>query len=281
MKYPLSTKTHIPRECREQFLSEDTRESELWSKWGIQLAGISELTDNYVINRKNPQFFIVICVLEGKGEFYRDNQIHSLKAGEIYMEKANSHQFYWAVKAWKILWFHLEKDIWESQCRSNRTLYLPDQINSLQKIAETYIRESQSGFPSITYSLGKLLHAMIKRITTHSLQEQVENREIRIIRKIRQSVNEDPGHAWNIDELAYRAGVTPSYLYKITAKAEGITPMEIVRKERINLACQLLIQSDYPLKFIADRIGYTTPYAFSKAFRKEKGISPGVYRRCS
>jgi len=281
MKYPLSTKTYIPRECREQFLSEDHRESELRSKWGIQLAGISELTGNYVMNRKNPSFIIVLCVLEGEGGFCRDNQIHPLKAGDIYMEMADSHQFYWAVTNWKILWFHLEKDIWESLCRSNRTLYLPDQIISLHKIAETYIRESLSGSASIRYNLGELLYGMIKRITTHSLQEKGENRERRITREIRQSVNEDPGHSWTIDELAYRAGVTPSYLYKITAKSEGITPMDIVRMERINLACRLLIQSDYPLKFIADRIGYTTPYAFSKAFRKEKGISPGAFRRNS
>ena len=223
----------------------------------------------------------MICVLDGEGEFYRDKQIHPLKAGVIYLGTANSHQFYWSVKDWKILWFHLEKDIWESLCRSNRKLYLPEQIISLHKIVETYIRESQIGSPAIKHSLGELLHALIKRITTHSLEEKVENRDTAIILKIRKSVNMNPGYPWTIDELASRTGVAPSYLYKISAKSEGRTPMEIVRQERINLACRLLIQSDYPLKFLADRIGYTTPYSFSKAFRKETGISPGAFRNKS
>jgi AraC-like DNA-binding protein len=278
MKYLLSIKTHIPRECREQFLSVDPRESNLRSKWGIQLAGISELTGNYVINRKNPSFIILLCVLEGEGEYYRDNQVHPMKAGDIYIERANSHQFYWAVTDWKILWFHLEKDIWDSLCRSKEKSHLPEQIVSLQKITETYIQENQSGSSSIKNYLGELLHALIKRITIHSQQENSDTREHAKISKIRDSVNGNPGHPWTVEELASQAGVSPSYLYKITAKVEKRTPMEIVRQQRINLACQLLSQSDYPLKFIADRIGYTTPYAFSKFFRKETGISPGAYR---
>jgi len=278
MKYPLSVRTHIPRECREQFLSVNSRESDLRSKWGIQLAGISELTSNYVINRKNPSFIIVLCVLEGAGEYYRDNQIHPLKAGDIYRERASSHQLYWAVTDWKILWFHLEKDIWDSLCRSNEKLYLPEQIISLQKVTETYIRESQSGSSSIKNCLGELLHALIKRIIIHPQQENNTIREHAKIRKIRDSVNGNPEHPWTVEELASLVGVSPSYLYKITADEEGRTPMDIIRQQRINLACQLLSQSDYPLKFIANRIGYTTPYAFSKFFRKETGISPGAYR---
>jgi len=44
-------------------------------------------------------------------------------------------------------------------------------------------------------------------------------------------------------------------------------------------ACDLLAEGRYGLKQIATRVGYATGAAFSNAFKRWSGTTPGAYRR--
>jgi AraC-like DNA-binding protein len=45
------------------------------------------------------------------------------------------------------------------------------------------------------------------------------------------------------------------------------------------LAAKRLRESDAPLTTVAREVGYTSEFAFAKAFKRSQGISPGRYRR--
>ena len=47
----------------------------------------------------------------------------------------------------------------------------------------------------------------------------------------------------------------------------------------MNLAKQLLTESDLPISVIAERVGYSSEFAFGKAFSREVGVAPGAHRR--
>ena len=55
--------------------------------------------------------------------------------------------------------------------------------------------------------------------------------------------------------------------------------MEIVRNLRIARAAQLLRFSSESLEQIAEKTGYESPFAFSRAFKRIYSQSPGLYRR--
>ncbi len=44
-------------------------------------------------------------------------------------------------------------------------------------------------------------------------------------------------------------------------------------------AARLLRDSDAPLNAVAERVGYTSEFAFANAFKREYGTAPGRYRR--
>lgn len=62
------------------------------------------------------------------------------------------------------------------------------------------------------------------------------------------------------------------------AKAFGRTPMEEVRRLRINKARQLLADSDLPIQQIAEACGFSSYNYLSLFFKKMTGMSPRVYR---
>jgi AraC-like DNA-binding protein len=47
---------------------------------------------------------------------------------------------------------------------------------------------------------------------------------------------------------------------------------------RMTSAAQLLRDSDRPLPAIAAEVGYGSPFAFSHAFKRQFGLTPGRYR---
>jgi AraC-like DNA-binding protein len=46
----------------------------------------------------------------------------------------------------------------------------------------------------------------------------------------------------------------------------------------MTLAGGLLRADDTPLRAVAHRVGYTSEFAFAKAFKREYGLAPGRYR---
>lgn len=59
----------------------------------------------------------------------------------------------------------------------------------------------------------------------------------------------------------------------------GMAPMEYLTLWRMQVARQLILQSRLPMIEIANRVGYTSESAFSRAFHRQVGKPPGSLRR--
>ncbi|MHC4915776.1 MAG: helix-turn-helix transcriptional regulator [Planctomycetota bacterium] len=67
-------------------------------------------------------------------------------------------------------------------------------------------------------------------------------------------------------------------LHRYTAEHNGTSPMNVVKRLRMNRAEELLLNTDAPLKHVAAAVGYETPFSFSKAFKRHAGCSPRGFR---
>lgn len=82
----------------------------------------------------------------------------------------------------------------------------------------------------------------------------------------------------DLNVLADNMGFSPSYLTKIFTKYEETTPSKYIRNYRMNIAKQML-SLDTNLDKIAEAVGYTDPFHFSKSFKQTFGMSPSEYRK--
>jgi AraC-like DNA-binding protein len=81
-----------------------------------------------------------------------------------------------------------------------------------------------------------------------------------------------------IQTAAEAAGVSPRTLQRRLADA-GVTYAELVAACRCRIAKDWLTRSDLGIAEIAVGLGYTTPSNFTRAFRRQTGLSPAAYRR--
>ncbi|MCX5392181.1 AraC family transcriptional regulator [Streptomyces sp. NBC_00094] len=92
------------------------------------------------------------------------------------------------------------------------------------------------------------------------------------------ALHSDPAAAWTNELLAAEAGVSRPTLARRFTSLVGRPPMAYLTWWRLTHAAALLRDTPDPLATVARRVGYSTPYAFSHAFRREFGTTPGRYR---
>lgn len=82
-----------------------------------------------------------------------------------------------------------------------------------------------------------------------------------------------------VDEIAKQILINPTYLSGLFHKEVGQPITSYINFCRINLAKQLLFESDQTITSIAAYVGFYDSSHFLKAFKKMVGISPKEYRR--
>jgi AraC-like DNA-binding protein len=99
------------------------------------------------------------------------------------------------------------------------------------------------------------------------------------IRALLSRVRRQPGDRWDVDAMARSLDMSQAQLTRDVKALTGRTPWQEVIRIRMELAADLLVSTDYPLKLIASRAGYSDAFVFSSAFKRHHGVSPDAYRR--
>ena len=91
------------------------------------------------------------------------------------------------------------------------------------------------------------------------------------------AMHSDIAHPWTVDELASKAGLSRSGFAAAFRSIIGEPPLGYLTNWRIYRAKALLRQG-YGLAEVADRVGYESDTALSRAFKRLEGVSPGSWR---
>jgi AraC-like DNA-binding protein len=92
-------------------------------------------------------------------------------------------------------------------------------------------------------------------------------------------LHSQPERAWTVGELAAAVHVSRSTLVRRFSDLVGEPPAAYLARWRMELAARLLRESALPVGRISHLVGYTSEFAFSRAFAKHRGEPPGRYRK--
>ncbi len=92
-------------------------------------------------------------------------------------------------------------------------------------------------------------------------------------------MHEQPAQDWSLDELGRRVGLSRSALHERFVQLIGVAPMQYLAQWRMQVAANLLSHSGAKVATIGAEVGYDSEAAFSRAFKRETGVSPAAWRR--
>lgn len=82
-----------------------------------------------------------------------------------------------------------------------------------------------------------------------------------------------------VEDLAAQAGLSAYQLTRRVRAVFGLTPAQLIIQTRIDVARQLLAETDTPLAQVALASGYCDQSAFTRQFHACAGLTPAGYRR--
>jgi len=83
----------------------------------------------------------------------------------------------------------------------------------------------------------------------------------------------------NVEKLAQKLGIAYSHFRRAFKKHTGFAPWQYVLHQRLSRARRLLSSGDSTLEDIAERLGFSSGFHLSTAFKQAYGISPDRWRR--
>ena len=92
-------------------------------------------------------------------------------------------------------------------------------------------------------------------------------------------VHRDPARNWTVASLAHELAMSRSAFAARFTELVGEPVMSYVARWRMQVAVAALEEEGATVSQLADRLGYRSEAAFSRAFKRVIGVSPGAVRR--
>ncbi|MYN14237.1 helix-turn-helix domain-containing protein [Pusillimonas sp. TS35] len=156
------------------------------------------------------------------------------------------------------------------------------EILPILEAMERETRTARAGFAGILTHLAEVVSASIVRGWVESGCGDAGGwigalRDPRLARVIA-AVHRDPGRDWTVENMAAQMGSSRSVFAERFQAVTGITPLRYVTELRMRMAMQWMVRDRLSIELVAERLGYGSQAAFSRAFKRVTGQSPGAVR---
>lgn len=230
-------------------------------------------------------FYLIHYVLDGKGEFYANNNCYHLHKGQGFLIEPDYQTVYMsdAEQPWTYVWvgFSGKKatDILNNigicqtfpvfTCEEDQhpEKYIMDMLHHNNANSSDVYRQT-----AMLYLFFSCLAKANKDNTDYESKDNIY--VTHAIRYIQNHYSEP----MRIDKLARHVGLNRSYLSTLFKKYTGLSPLKYLQTFRLTKAAHLLSMTQLSIASIAFSCGYQEPESFHKAFRQMTGLSPTQYR---
>lgn len=278
---------NIPRECDERYLTLDNEGGRVLSQAGICYAGISKLVMGYQVCVGVPiKRHMVIFTNAGHGYIAHRQYEYRVKAGDIITVPAGTEVIYGVEGAkWNIVWFYLTPiERWQQLQARGIWSEHSDAIQRIDTVMEWTMEELQAlshsaGDINLADKYSELLLTLLTDSFGITPGAEYEN-EINVrLNDMLSVVQNSLNCKWSLADMASEIKLTPITLQRMIKKRFNTTAHQLLISLRMRQAEIILRNSEYPLKIIAEQVGYSDEFSFASAFKSIHSIAPGTYRR--
>ncbi|MFA5263525.1 MAG: AraC family transcriptional regulator [Opitutaceae bacterium] len=148
----------------------------------------------------------------------------------------------------------------------------------VQDLAEAISAAANATSPFRESKLDFLAGLLVLRLKELTHRDSPETATTTTAARARALLDENLTEKMEISDLARRVYVSPGYLRLLFRKEFGESPLHYVIRRRIEQSRVLLLSTNDPVQAVAKSCGFSSPFYFSRMFRKIIGVAPAVYR---
>lgn len=263
----------IGPDCFERFV-DHTKVPEI-QDLSIILCGVSKLAGKYCVARSNPSCNTIFYAVDGAIELYTPEGHETVTKGHLVTLPANK-PFLFELKAesFSMVWFDLSNNSrWKALCENRPPVTVCDSARQIYHALGIVYYERKT-------ELRKPIMAQLKYYLEDTLcAPAVESSEPQRIDQLVRDIEKQLHYRWTVEEMAEVVGYSPPHLHRLFQKRFNRSPIQHLIYLRMERAKYMLTHTAWSLDQIAERVGYSDVFNFSKRFKKSVGSAPGLYRK--
>ena len=83
----------------------------------------------------------------------------------------------------------------------------------------------------------------------------------------------------NIKAMAANLGWNPKYISRVFREQEEMGILDYINNVRIDKALLLLLNGNYSIEEVSEKVGYASSKTFRRAFAQKMGVAPSKYKK--
>jgi AraC family transcriptional regulator, arabinose operon regulatory protein len=288
MNYPIRT----PIPARTEFLAScyntpSERARRLF--YVVVRAGHLRSVPDYRVERDHlPGHDLLLC-LSGSGFVLTGNRRFKVESNEMAWISGYHPHAHWADQAnpWELLWLRIDGRAVEETCNILSVPRLPvfsgSPIGSLRKEFLRILKLMDFRPLALDSMLNAAVAEILALLCENRQAEPLDSfgvfpEDSAVVREALTSMALYPDRPWRVATLARLCRLSEPHFYRKFKQATGSTPIDWLRRERINHARRRLLESGDSIKQISEQVGYSDPFFFSRDFKRYTGAAPKNYR---
>lgn len=229
----------------------------------------------------------LIWCLRGRGSVRVQGRVHSVGPASLAWVNCQQPHEHWAdpTDPWEVYWVRIEGPRLEAMSRMLSVADSPIFENCAAEVASLYpevFRLMEDPAPESP----ALIHATVARLLALACSARARAGELgdlgthvpEPLRKPMEQMRLFYFQQVRVSDLAAMAGLSAPHFTRLFKSVFGTSPIDWLRRERISQAKRRLVESDDSIKQIAEQVGYSDRFFFSKDFKAHTGSTPGEFR---
>lgn len=263
--------THlIGRRCRERML--DSAHFPVLRNAPFIWLGLSALQPPYRMVRLRSVHSHVVVSVSGKGRALVGDRLVEWKPGQILLGPVGAHHAFEAKGAWNLAWVFFDDTERAPVLPGKQARLVEADTEDFVSALRLLIREAGGNAqPDMMASLVGVLDTCARRLAGC---ERIDAR----LRRLWETVETQLSHPWCVAELSQMACMSEEHLRRLCHKHYQRSPGGQLTHLRLRRACTMLRSTMEKTDEIARKVGYSSMYSFSTAFRRWSGIAPRAFR---
>ena len=254
----------------------------------VVCGGEELVRSDYLIQRDRFPYYCIEFVASGQGTAVLNKKTVMLQPGSIFSYGPDLPHTIRTNKKKRLRKYYIDfvgSDALQSLSQSHLkpgshlTVSSPDEVRTIFELMQ------QCGLRSSTHSqtlCSQLLRVLLTKILEGAFPpESIDLIAHKTFETFKTFLRDQRQRLTSIELAADEFGISAAYACRLFKRFGEQSPYHYLLRQRMSLAADYLTHECLQVQQTAQRLGYTDPYQFSKAFKRVAGVSPQHFQKRS
>lgn len=247
----------------------------------VVCGGVERMRSDYEVRRTHFPYYGLELVAEGNGELTLDNQSFSLTPGLLFAYGPETPHRIVNKSPGRMRKFFVDVAGHQAEALlaaagllDKKPLRSPRPFELIE-LFEMLDREARSDAETAKQLCESVLRLLLNKIRLDCLVETpTMPRAYATYQRIRDHIDQGYLHLNTVEEVARQCDLTPIHLSRLFRRFAGTGAYQFLLRKKMNRAAELLVEDRLLVKEVAEELGFSDAFQFSRAFKRVYGIPP-------